>query len=492
MNSRNTWQDQFIQLGAQGASRYQAAMAAGVAQITDLFASAERPYSGLDPMALQRRIRDIAFPDVPEQALSAVLKEVRDEIAAHAVIVQHPHCIAHLHTPVLLSGLVAEMFIAAQNLSMDSWDQSGAATFVEQRVVEHLTGLFGYPQGADGVFTSGGTQSNFMALLMARDNFLWRRHAHRVRADGLPAWASKLRIIASAKSHFTVDKAAIVMGLGQKAVVKVPTRDDGTMDADTLDSIVNGLLGDGLIPFAVVGTAGTTDHGAIDELTRIGDIARHHGLWFHVDAAYGGALIVSQSRHRLAGIELADSMTVDFHKMWFQPVSCGALLLRDGTRFQHLQYNAEYLNRETDDLPNLVDKTLSTTRRFDALKMYVTLRAVGTTMLGEMVDHLIQLAGLAAQRIQQHPDFELLAPAQLSTVLFRYAAARESNADRRDAFHRRLRALLLESGQAVLGETTVQGQVALKLTILNPCLGPADIDALLGKVANAASLLRQS
>lgn len=492
MNSRHTWQDQFIQLGEQGASSYQAAMTAGIAQIADLFASVERPYSGLDPMALQRRIRDIAFPDAPEQTLEAVIKEVRDDIAAHAVIVQHPHCIAHLHTPVLLSGLVAEMFIAAQNLSMDSWDQSAAATFVEQRVVKHLTDLFGYPQGSDGVFTSGGTQSNFMALLMARDNFLWERYQHRVRIDGLPVWASKLRIIASVKSHFTVDKAAIVMGLGQKAVIKVPNRDDGTMDADMLDGIVNGLLSDGLIPFAVVGTAGTTDHGAIDELTRISHVAQRHGLWFHVDAAYGGALIVSHSSHKLAGIDLADSMTVDFHKMWFQPVSCGALLLRDGTRFQHLQYNAEYLNRETDDLPNLVDKTLSTTRRFDALKMYVTLRTVGTATLGKMVDHLLQLAGLAAQRIQQHPDFELLASPQLSTVLFRSAAVRERTADQQDTFHRRLRALLLESGQAVLGETTVQGQVALKLTILNPCLGTADIDALLGKVANTASLLHCS
>lgn len=485
--SEGVWHDHFIQLGTGGASRYHALMQACSSELADFFASVEHPYSGMDPTELQRGICNIDFSVGAVRPLEEVIKELRNDISAHTIVVQHPNCAAHLHTPPLLSSLVAESFIAAQNLSMDSWDQSGAATFVEQRVVSHLCALFGYSSGADGVFTSGGTQSNVMALLMARDWFLWERYQHQAQSDGLGAFASKLRIVASAKSHFTVDKAAIVMGLGQKAVVKVPARDDGTMDTDLLDGTVNQLLSEGLIPFAVVGTAGTTDHGATDDLGRIGDVAKRYGLWFHVDGAYGSALVLSREKHRLEGMEGADSLTVDFHKMWFQNVSCGALLLRDGKRFHHLLYKSEYLNRESDDLPNLVDKTISTTRRFDALKVYVLLRSVGLTVLGEMVDYLLQLTREVAEKIQSNGAFELLAPPQLSTVLFRFVG--NSAGIDQDDFNRRLRTLLLKSGRAVLGETTVQGRVALKLTLLNPCLRVEDFDRLLVIVVEAARQL---
>jgi diaminobutyrate-2-oxoglutarate transaminase/L-2,4-diaminobutyrate decarboxylase len=485
--SDEPWFDHFIQLGAGGTARYGAAMQACTAQLTTLFERVTGPYSGLDPAELLRRLHAVDFSATSVRPLDDVLEEVSRDIASHAIVVQHPNCIAHLHTPPLVSSLAAERFIAAQNLSMDSWDQSGAATFVEQKVVGHLCGLFGYPDGADGVFTSGGTQSNIMALLMARDWFLWERHQYRVQFNGLGAFADRLRIVASAKSHFTVDKAASVMGLGQKAVVKVPVLDDGSMDANQVDASVDQLLADGLIPFALVGTAGTTDHGAIDDLGRLAAVARRHGMWFHVDGAYGSALVLCEERHRLAGLEQSDSLTVDFHKMWFQTVSCGTLLLREGTHFRHLLYKSEYLNRETDDLPNLVDKTLSTTRRFDALKVYVMLRAVGTEVLGRMVDHLLRQTRKVADLVRSHSRFELMAPPRLSTLLFRYVGP-AAGGDK-DAFNRRLRAYLLSSGQAVLGETTITGRAALKLTLLNPCLRMEDFDSLLSVIGDAAERL---
>ncbi|WP_084151421.1 pyridoxal phosphate-dependent decarboxylase family protein [Paracidovorax oryzae] len=480
-----SWKEHFIRTGCGGADRYRAVMATCVEELSSLFESATRPYSGREPSDLRGQVfrRDLGVQAVAP--LEQVIREVRQDIAAHAIIVQHPHCIAHLHTPPLLSGIAAESFIAAQNLSMDSWDQSGSATFVEQRVVEHLCTLFGYPPGADGVFTSGGTQGNIMALLTARDWFLWTHHGHQARRDGMPDFFPRLRIIASAKSHFTVDKAAFIMGLGQRGVVKVRTGNDGAIDMDELASTVESLRQEGLLPFAVVGTAGTTDHGAIDDLQRIGEISRAHGLWFHVDGAYGSALVLGRHRHRLAGIEQADSMVADFHKLWFQPVSCGALLFREGERFRHLLYQAEYLNRETDDLPNLVDKTISTTRRFDALKVYMMLRAVGTEVLGEMIDHLLGQAREVAEAIRRRSMFELLAEPSLTTILFRYTGPVPGTDI--DAFNRRLRAGLLKHGIAVLGETTVQQRAALKLTLLNPCLAAEDFDSLLDNIAAFAA-----
>lgn len=482
------WHTHFIHTGGRGAQRYREVMGHCTDELVQLFESATTPYSGLDPGILQQRIADTDLSPNATAVLEDVIKEVRETIAEHSIIVQHPHCIAHLHTPPLISGLAAERFIAAQNLSMDSWDQSGAATYVEQRMVNELCKLFDYPAHADGVMTSGGTQGNVMALLIARDRFIWNRYQHHVQRDGLPECASKLRIIASKRSHFTVEKAASIMGLGQKAVVKVPTNVDGTMDMRQLVATIQQLQADGLIPFAVVGTAGTTDHGAIDDLVQINQQAKLHGLWFHVDGAYGSALILSKEKQRLAGIELADSLVLDFHKLWFQPISCGALLLRDGTCFNHLLYKAEYLNRETDDLPNLVDKTLSTTRRFDALKVYMMLRTVGTHMLGAMIDHLLRQTLEIAEKIRQHSEFELLTSPCLTTILFRYVAIEPHTL--LDEFNRKLRSALLKNGVAVLGETTVNGYVSLKLTILNPCLTELDFVKLVNTISLFARTLR--
>jgi len=481
------WQEYFITTSEGGAQRYRDIINTCTTELAKLFESAPGPYSGLCPTELQERIFDIDLSAAGVVSLEDAIKETSREIARHAIIVQHPHCIAHLHTPPLISGLAAESFIAAQNLSMDSWDQSGAATYVEQLVVRYLCNMFSYPAQSDGVFTSGGTQSNIMALMIARDWFLWNRHQHNVQRDGLPDYASRLRIIASSKSHFTIEKAASIMGLGQKAVVRIQSRRDGTIDVEQLDAAIQNLKKDGLIPFAVVGTAGTTDHGAVDDLVTIGQIANRHALWFHVDAAYGAALILSNQKNRLAGIDQADSMTVDFHKLWFQPVSCGALLLRDGTGFGHLTIKSEYLNRETDDLPNLVEKTISTTRRFDALKMYITLRAVGTQKLGAMIDHLLQLTLAAAKAIHQLPEFELLAPPCLTTVLFRYIAS--TSGESIDGFNRKLRSVLLKTGVAVIGETTVDGKASLKLTLLNPCLTIDELNSLFQRISVVAQNL---
>ena len=486
MNSSH-WSDHFIHIGHNGAERYREAIADCTQALSELFETTERPYSGLPPADLERRLHHIDLSAKAVSPLTQVIKEVRDEIARHAIVVQHPHCIAHLHTPPMLSGVAAENFIAAQNLSMDSWDQSGSATYVEQHVIHYLCALFGYPKDADGVFTSGGTQSNMMALLIARDDFVLRHFNRHVQVDGLPSDANKLRILASENSHFTVEKAAAVMGLGRQAVVKVATDADGGMNTQSLEDTIKSLLADGLLPFVVVGTAGTTDHGALDRLNDISRIAKRYGMWFHVDAAYGGALILGRAKERLTGIEHADSMVVDFHKLWFQPVSCGALLLRHHANFKYLQYKSHYLNRDTDDLPNLVDKTVATTRRFDALKVYMMLRVVGTETLGAMVDHLLHQTQTVAEKICAATDFELLAKPSLTTVLFRYIAL-ESQAQY-DAFNRQLRAELLKRGIAVLGETTVNQSAALKLTLLNPCLKDADFDQLLKKISQFAQTL---
>ena len=239
-----------------------------------------------------------------------------------------------------------------------------------------------------------------------------------------------------------------------------------------------------MIPFALVGTAGTTDHGAIDDLESLAAIARDYNLWFHVDGAYGGALIFSGQKDRLKGIEQADSITVDFHKLFYQPISCGGLLLKDRQNFRFLLHHADYLNRETDTLPNLVEKSLATTKRFDALKLMMSMQTLGTAQLGAMYEHLLELTQHVADLVTETDELELQTRPQLSTVLFRYTGTLAA-ADI-DDFNRKLRLDLLTSGQAVLGETVINDQVYLKLTLLNPCLKLNDLKSLFAKIISFA------
>lgn len=336
---------------------------------------------------------------------------------------------------------------------------------------------------SDGIFTSGGTQSNQMGLMLARDWIADRLSGLSVRQHGLPDYADKLRIICSDKSHFTIHKAASWMGLGKQSVLTVATNVDGTMDTVQLERVVADAKSNGLIPFAIVGTAGTTDHGAIDDLNALADIAEAHQMWMHVDGAYGGALVLSSHKDRLAGIERAHSISVDFHKLFYQTISCGSLLVKDKAHFKYLLHHADYLNREHDELPNLVDKSIATTKRFDALKVFMTMQNVGPKTLGAMYDHLLEQTQKVAELINQEKDFELLSTPLLSTVLFRVTSKHSVDLNE---LNKRVRLKALTRGVAVLGETIVDGKTALKFTILNPCLAMSDFESLIAKINELA------
>ncbi|MGF1909814.1 pyridoxal phosphate-dependent class III aminotransferase [Vibrio kasasachensis] len=482
---QDDWREHFIHTGSQGSDCFAKAMNHTTSAMKQVFEQIDAPYSGVEPTLLQNAINAVDL-DNQQNSLTQVISDTAELVAKNSIIVQHPNCIAHLHTPPLMPSVVAEAMIAALNQSMDSWDQGSAATYVEQKVVDWVCGKYQLGTDSDGIFTSGGTQSNLMGLLLARDWIADNRAAHSIQKDGLPDFSDKLRILCSNKSHFTVQKSASLLGLGEKSVISVECNGNGTLKIEALSDEIEALKAQGLIPFTIVGTAGTTDHGAIDDLAAIAQIAKQHQLWFHVDAAYGGALILSQHRQRLCGIELADSLSVDFHKLFFQTISCGALLIKDKANFKYLLHHADYLNREHDQLPNLVDKSIATTKRFDALKVFMTMQSVGPHALGEMYDHLIEQTQQVAELVRQHDGFELLADPSLTTVLFR--AVNQTVSDL-DAFNQALRLEALTRGIAVLGETIVEGKSALKFTILNPCLKMSDFESLLNEVNSLAAEL---
>ncbi|MFH4714971.1 pyridoxal phosphate-dependent class III aminotransferase [Vibrio alginolyticus] len=481
---QDEWKKHFIHTGEMGSNEFASVMNHTTTAMKSVFEQVTAPYSGMDPKALEAAIHDVDL-DNGNAPLKTVIDDAAELVAKNAIFTQHPDCIAHLHTPPLMPAIAAEAMIAALNQSMDSWDQASSATYVEQKVVNWLCDKYELGEKADGIFTSGGTQSNQMGLMLARDWIVDKLSAHSIQKLGLPEYADKLRIVCSKKSHFTVQKSASWMGLGEKAVMTVDANADGTMDVTKLDEVLNQAKAEGLIPFAIVGTAGTTDHGAIDDLDFIADMAARHDMWMHVDGAYGGALILSSQKARLKGCERAHSISVDFHKLFYQTISCGALLVNDKSNFKFLLHHADYLNREHDELPNLVDKSIATTKRFDALKVFMTMQSVGPKALGDMYDHLLEQTLEVADMIRDNKHFELLAEPSLSTVLFR---ATHESADL-DELNKTLRLEALTRGIAVLGETIVDDKTALKFTILNPCLTTADFESLLSKINTLAAEL---
>ncbi|MDW3152769.1 pyridoxal phosphate-dependent class III aminotransferase [Vibrio sp. 779(2023)] len=481
---QDEWKKHFIHTGEMGSNEFASVMNHTTTVMKSVFEQVTAPYSGMDPKALEAAIHDVDL-DNGNAPLKTVIDDAAELVAKNAIFTQHPDCIAHLHTPPLMPAIAAEAMIAALNQSMDSWDQASSATYVEQKVVNWLCDKYELGEKADGIFTSGGTQSNQMGLMLARDWIADKLSAHSIQKLGLPEYADKLRIVCSKKSHFTVQKSASWMGLGEKAVMTVDANADGTMDVTKLDEVLNQAKAEGLIPFAIVGTAGTTDHGAIDDLDFIADIAAKHDMWMHVDGAYGGALILSSQKTCLKGCERAHSISVDFHKLFYQTISCGALLVNDKSNFKFLLHHADYLNREHDELPNLVDKSIATTKRFDALKVFMTMQSVGPKALGDMYDHLLEQTLEVADMIRDNKHFELLAEPSLSTVLFR---ATHESADL-DELNKTLRLEALTRGIAVLGETIVDDKTALKFTILNPCLTTADFESLLSKINTLAAEL---
>lgn len=446
------------------------------------------PYAGDGPGEHEDRIAGI--DPIPEagRGLETAIEETGEQVLSRSVDPSNPRCVAHLQCPPLIAGLAAEAMATALNQSLDSWDQSPAATVLEVRLIEELGGLFGYDEG-DGVFTSGGTQSNLMGLLLARERYCREAFDRSPREEGLPSGADSLRIVCSEATHFTVRQAAAQLGLGEDSVVSVAT-DEGAMSVDALDRTLTDLAEQELRPFAIVGTAGTTDFGAIDPLDEIAERASEHDAWFHADAAYGGALALSdRHRKKLGGISRADSIAVDFHKLFYQPISCGAFLLGEGEDFDLMDRNAAYLNPEGDEkrgVPNLVSKSLQTTRRFDALKPYVTFRALGREGLAEMVEYTIDLAEAAAERLAADPSFSLLGEPTINTVVFRYRPAEIPDSVAHEEWvggvNAAIRKRLLSSGEAVVARTEVEGVTSLKLTLLNPRTTLGDIEAIMAAI----------
>ncbi|MFI9805941.1 lysine decarboxylase DesA [Streptomyces sp. NPDC052301] len=458
------------------AEHYRRSVSEGVERVAAKLATTESPFTGVTVDALTSRIDAIDL-DRPLGDTAAVLDELEDVYLRDAVYFHHPRYLAHLNCPVVIPAVLGETVLSAVNSSLDTWDQSAGGTLIERRLVDWTARRIGLGPAADGVFTSGGTQSNLQALLLAREE---------AKSEDL----ATLRIFASEVSHFSVQKSAKLLGLGQDAVVPVPVDHDKRLQTVALAHELERCRREGLVPMAVVATAGTTDFGSIDPLPEIAELCAQYGVWMHVDAAYGCGLLASlKYRDRLTGIERADSVTVDYHKAFFQPVSSSAVLVRDASTLRHATYHAEYLNPRRmvqERIPNQVDKSLQTTRRFDALKLWLTLRVMGADGIGQLFDEVCDLAAEGWRLLATDPRYDVVVEPTLSTLVFRYVPAAVTDPAEIDRANLYARKALFASGDAVVAGTEVAGRHYLKFTLLNPETTPTDIAAVLDLIAGHA------
>lgn len=453
-------------------------------------------YSGDNSTDFQHKKHLISSKPTEELPIEETLDQIKQLYLDHTIAFHHPTYVAHLNCPVLLPALVGDLIASSVNTAVETWDQSTSATLIEQEVIRWICSVTGLPPASDGVFTSGGTQSNFMALLVARDHYAFTHYGINIKENGWSDIVSKFRFFCSEKAHFSIKKNAALLGMGYNAVITVETDDKMKMKPDALVQAIEKEKQSGNIPIAIIGTAGTTDFGSFDPLETISKIANEYKIWFHVDGAYGGCYTLTETHQSLLkGIELADSITIDFHKTLFQPVCSSAFLLRDNQLFKYVSYYADYLNpleNRDEQCPNLIEKSIQTTRRFDALKLWFTLKMTSTKTLASYLEKVHYLALDLYHSLRDDTLFEIAHKPELSTLVFRYKMPEVIANSMHDDINLFIKQTLFSKGQASVASTKLDGKTYLKFTLLNPKSKIDDLLNIIQMIKETAKLYEPS
>jgi aromatic-L-amino-acid/L-tryptophan decarboxylase len=434
----------------------------------------ERPVWQPIPEEVRARFRG-NLPHQPSD-LGEVYREFADFIVPYATGNVHPGFMGWVHGGGTAVGMLAEMLAAGLNANLGGRDHIPIE--VERQIVEWTRQMFRFPEGASGIFVTGTSMANLMAVLVARTAALGRS----VRQLGLGDEGARLVAYTSTAAHGCISKAMDIGGFGSDALRSIAVDRTHRIDVAALRDRIAADRAAGLTPFLVVGSAGTVDIGAIDDLVALSALCREQGLWFHVDGAYGALGVLSPSlAPRLAGLENACSIALDFHKWGQVPYDAGFLIVRDGERHRDtFAAPAAYLRRETRGLaansPWPCDLGPDLSRGFRALKTWFTLKTYGTEKLGAVITRTCALAAYLEKRILAEPRLELLAPVQLNIVCFRYRA------DDANRVNGEIVIDIQESGIAAPSTTILDGELAIRAAIVNHRTDTRDIDGLIAAV----------
>jgi L-2,4-diaminobutyrate decarboxylase len=410
------------------------------------------------------------------------LLELTQDLIDRSVRTQHPRYVGHQTAVVAplaaLAGLVSDIM----NQGAGVYEMGMAANAIEKIICDELCQKIGFGPGSSGLITSGGSLANLTALLTARavkipENVWENGHGNQ-----------KLAILVSEEAHYCVDRAARIMGLGSAGVIKIPTDQRFKMRTELLEERLAAAQAQGLKVFAIVGSACSTSSGSYDDLVALGDFAKKHELWFHVDGAHGGAVLYSeQYRYLLDGMEKADSFVMDFHKMLMTPALATVLLFKNGhDSYCTFHQKAQYLwQNNVEEWFNSAKRTFECTKYMMCFKVYTLLQTYGERAFQTVVDRQYNLARSFAGMIRQNPKFELACEPESNIVCFRY---QQAEADKLDQLNRSLREKILQEGHYYMVQTLLGGKHWLRVSLMSPMTTEADLQELLQKLEDLAAL----
>ena len=427
-------------------------------------------------MTSVNQLPDILDKEAPEYGRPAeeVFAQLHQLVGTNMVHTDHPRFYSFIPGPSSYTSVLADTLSVGMNVFAGHWMASPAAGWIEKKTIQWLTQFFGYGAKAGGIFLSGGSMANMSAIVAARDKAFGDNEAN----NGT--------IYYSDQTHSSIAKAARVLGFKPKNMRPIKTTEDFKLSIDDLTSAIEEDIKAGLQPFCVVGNAGTTNTGAIDDLKSLALLTDKYRIWLHIDAAYGGATIMSDKyKHLLDHINLADSISIDPHKWWFQPYETACLLVQDSLDLKRsFAVEAEYLEDTVrdDDEVNYYDYGPQLTRSFRAFKLYSYIQCQGTRNIGKDITLGIEHAEYIQHRMSQSDYWEIVSSASIGIISFR-ANPKGYNGDL-DELNSELSQFTYDDGYTMITTTKLNGHVALRMCPINPHTTREDLDTSIDKMEN--------
>jgi aromatic-L-amino-acid/L-tryptophan decarboxylase len=412
----------------------------------------------------------------------------------------HPRMFGYVQSPGAALAAIADLLASALNANLTAWRSAPVAVEIERLTIDWIKQLLGYDKAAGGLFVSGGSMANLAALAAART----AKCGDDLMRKGAGSMSQRMRVYASKETHHSIDKAAVLLGIGNDNVRKIGVDANHKIRIDELISRITEDIAAGYQPFCVVANAGTVMTGAVDPLQAVSEVARRFNLWMHVDAAYGGFAVLSGSIKGLfSGIELADTVALDPHKWLYVPIDCGCVLYRDPASARAtFAHDAEYtrvIGHDADEAFAFWDYGPELSRRFRALKVWMILKGVGVRALGDAVEKDIACARYFERLVRESGDFEMLAPVELSVFCFRYVppdlrdmltaadeTSRRQIEQQLDRLNERLLIALKLDGSSYLSNALIGEKFSLRGCVINYRTTPRDMEILLEDLRRVA------
>lgn len=439
------------------------------------------PWRGASRSELEPLLRE-SCPEAPLDA-DAVLERATREILPRAGRIDHPRFFAFVPSCPTWASVLGDMLATGYNIFQGTWLESAGPSQIELVVLDWFREWLELPEGAGGLFTSGGSAANLIAVVAARE------------ASGHPERAT---VYMSEQSHSSVERACRIAGFRPGQLRRIACDADYRLDVRALDAAVSQDRAEGFIPVLVAANAGATNTGVVDPLPELAEWARAQGIWLHVDAAYGGFAALSQrGRVALSGIGEADSVTLDPHKWLFQPYETGCLMVRDPATLESaFRVFPEYL-QDTDlgfEHVNFADRGLQLTRSFRALKVWMAMQMLGRRAHAEAIANSIEFGDRAEAWVRAHSDFEVLSPASLGIVCFRWNPERCLPRDESELeeMNRLIQESVVDDGVAMMSSTRLRGRYSLRLCLMNHTTNWNDVQETLSAIAERAERIARS